>query len=145
MYIQNLMKKNNITQYRLSIISQIPQTTLNDIINGKTKIEKCSSSTLYKLSKALEVPMETLYEKCLEEKRIQDKIIESYEYGLPEYLQHDLEAYKEGIKNNSSLLDCLWSELYSSINIAEISESVITKENANYLRDKYLWGKNEQD
>ena len=29
-----------------------------------------------------------------------------YEYGLPEYLQHDLDAYKEGLKNGSSLLDC---------------------------------------
>ena len=30
----------------------------------------------------------------------------SYEYGLPEYLQHDLDAYKDGLKNGSSLLDC---------------------------------------
>lgn len=32
----------------------------------------------------------------------------AYEYGLPEYLQHDLDAYKEGLKNKSDLLDCLW-------------------------------------
>ena len=30
-----------------------------------------------------------------------------YEYGLPEYLQHDLDAYKDGLKNDSSLMDCL--------------------------------------
>ena len=24
-----------------------------------------------------------------------------YEYGLPEYLQHDLDAYKDGLKNGS--------------------------------------------
>ena len=41
----------------------------------------------------------------------------AYEYGLPEYLQHDLDAYKEGLKNKSDLLDCLWGELYGSINI----------------------------
>lgn len=43
----------------------------------------------------------------------------AYEYGLPDYLQHDLDAYKSGIKNHSSLLDCLWGELYGSINMAE--------------------------
>lgn len=66
-------------------------------------------------------------------------ILEStYEVGLPEYLQKDLDAYKEGLKNHSSLLDCLWGELYGSINIAEINDGAITHEHAQYLRDKYL-------
>lgn len=69
----------------------------------------------------------------------------SYEYGLPEYLQHDLDAYKEGMKNSSSLLDCLWGELYGSINAAEISEGTITPEHADYLRRKYLWGAEENE
>lgn len=63
----------------------------------------------------------------------------SYEYGLPNYLQHDLDAYKEGLEHKSSLLDCLWGELYSSINIAEINEGAITPEHADHLRNKYLW------
>ena len=67
---------------------------------------------------------------------------QAYEYGLPEYLQHDLDAYKEGLETNSSLLDCLWGELYGSINLAAISEGVITPEHADYLRKKYLFGGN---
>ena len=63
----------------------------------------------------------------------------AYEYGLPEYLQHDLDAYKEGFKTGSTLMDCLWGELYGSINIAEINEGAITPEHAEYLRQKYLW------
>ena len=63
----------------------------------------------------------------------------SFEHGLPDYLQHDLDAYKEGLKNKSSILDCLWGELYGSINMAEISEGAITPEHADYLRQKYLW------
>ncbi len=66
---------------------------------------------------------------------------QAYEYGLPEYLQHDLDAYKEGLQTKSNLLDCLWGELYGSINIAEINDGVITPEHADYLRQKYLWGK----
>lgn len=63
-----------------------------------------------------------------------------YEYGLPEYLQHDLDAYKDGLKNDSSLMDCLWCELYGSINIAQINDGAITAEHADYLRQKFLWG-----
>lgn len=64
----------------------------------------------------------------------------SYEFGLPDYLQHDLDAYKDGLKTHSSLLDCLWGELYGSINMAEISDRAITPEHASYLRSKYLFG-----
>ena len=53
-----------------------------------------------------------------------------YEHDLPVYLQHDLDA----------LMDCLWGELYGSINIAQINDGTITPEHAEYLRQKYLWG-----
>lgn len=39
------------------------------------------------------------------------KEIYEYEHGLPEYLQHDLDMYKEGLRTNSNLLDCYWGEL----------------------------------
>ena len=64
----------------------------------------------------------------------------SYEHGLPEYLQQDLDAFQEGLKNGSSLMDCLWGELYGSINVAEINDGIITQEHADYLRQKFLWG-----
>lgn len=69
----------------------------------------------------------------------QASLEELYEQGLPEYLQHDLDAFKEGLKNNSSLLDCLWGELYGSINIAEINDRTITHDHADYLRKKFLF------
>lgn len=56
------------------------------------------------------------------------------ETGLPGYLQRDLDAYKQGLQNGSSLLDCLWCELYSSINAAQIDDRAITP----YLRKKFL-------
>ena len=66
---------------------------------------------------------------------------EMFERNLPPYLAHDLEAWKKGVEEKSHLLDCLWGELYGSINIAEINDNLITHEQAQYLRDKYLWGK----
>ncbi len=69
--------------------------------------------------------------------------VRSYEYGLPVYLQHDLDEYKKGLANKSPLLDCLWGELYGSINIAEIDDGAITPEHADYLRKKFLFGNGE--
>ena len=64
-----------------------------------------------------------------------------HEIALPPYLAHDLEARKKGVEEKSRFLDCLWGELYGSINMAEINDGAITHDQAQYLRDKYLWGK----
>lgn len=136
MIIEELIVKRNFTKYRLAVQAGIPHATLSDICSGKTRIEKCSAETVYKLAKVLNVSMELLTEDGIH----QSERERAYEYGLPEYLQHDLEAYKEGVKNKSTLLDCLWGELYGSINLAQINDGVITEEHADYLRKKYLFG-----
>lgn len=136
MIIEELLDKCNMTKYRLAVQSGIPHATLSDICSGKTRLEKCSAETVYKLAKVLNVSMELLTEDGIREAERK----QSYEYGLPEYLQHDLDAYKKGLKAHSSLLDCLWGELYGSINMAEVSEGEITPEHADYLRQKYLYG-----
>ncbi len=138
MIIDDLLKQARMTKYRLAKQTGIPHATLSDICSGKTKLEKCSAETVYKLAKALGVTMELLAEGGIR----QTERERAYEYGLPEYLQHDLDAYKDGLKTKSKLLDCYWGELYGSINLAEISEGVITPEHADYLRKKYLWGRN---
>lgn len=135
MIIEDLLAKRNMTKYRLAVAAEVPHATLNDICSGKTRLEKCSAETVYKLAKALDVSMEMLTEGGIRETKRE----RSFEYGLPDYLQHDLDAYKEGLKMKSDILDCLWGELYGSINMAEISEGVITPEHADYLRQKYLW------
>lgn len=143
MNINYYLEEKGMTKYRLSKLSGVPYATLNDLFSGKTRIEKCSAETLYKISKALQVSMEMLIEEeiicSIEKIEIQKIREESYEFGLPEYLQNDLDAYKKALEQGSSLLDCLWGELYGSINIAEISEGIITPEHADYLRRKFLW------
>lgn len=75
-----------------------------------------------------------------EEKQVEIMCEEAYEHGLPEYLQHDLDAYKAALEHGSNILDCLWGELYGSINAAQINDGAITAEHADYLRKKYLLG-----
>ena len=125
-----------MTKYRLAVKSSIPHSTVSEICSGKTKLEKCSAETVYKLAKALDVSMELLTERGIASADRE----RSYEYNLPDYLQNDLNAYKDGMKNKSNLLDCLWGELYGSINAAQINDQTITLEHADYLRQKYLWG-----
>ena len=58
--VERLLKKQNMTKYRLAVEAGIPHATLNDICSGKTRLEKCSAETVYKLAKVLGVSMEML-------------------------------------------------------------------------------------
>lgn len=62
------------------------------------------------------------------------------EVGLPAFLRDDIDGYVKGEREGARLLDCLWGELYGSINSA-LSGGAITEEQANYLRGKYLFDK----
>lgn len=135
MIIDELLQSRGMTKYRLAVDAGVSHATLNDICSGKTKLEKCRAETVYKLAKALSVSVELLVESGMRATQRE----RSYEYGLPGYLQHDLDAYKDGLAHGSDLMDCLWGELYGSINMAEISDGAITPEHADYLRKKFLW------
>ncbi|HIS63351.1 MAG TPA: hypothetical protein IAC14_14135 [Candidatus Scybalomonas excrementigallinarum] len=63
--------------------------------------------------------------------------MEIFEQCLPQFLQDDINALVEGERTNSTLLDCLYCEVQGSINSA-LYDNMITKEQAEYLRKKYL-------
>lgn len=69
---------------------------------------------------------------------------EILEKCLPKYLEEDLKRFKEGLKNKSSLIDCLICELQDSINCAYV-DNEITEEQCDYLYKKYIYGGNEND
>lgn len=46
----------------------MPQATISDICTGKTRIEKCSAETIYRIAKVLNVSMESLIEPAIEER-----------------------------------------------------------------------------
>ena len=60
MTIQDAMRQNHMSMYRLAKASEVPYTTLNDIVSGKTRLEKCSAETVYRLCRSLNVSMEDL-------------------------------------------------------------------------------------
>ncbi len=131
-----------MTQYRLSVVSGVPRTTIVDICSGRTLIKNSSGDTLYKLAKSLKVSMEYLIE--LDQPDEIDKITkmpkdESYlEIDLPKKIKHALNGYKRAFVNNN--LGGI--EYYLSILTSEIKSSFIkqeiTRKQYDYLFKKYL-------
>ena len=62
MLISEQLKKQNMSKYRLSRESGVPQTTINDICNGKAELDKCSAGTLYRIAKVLGITVEEILE-----------------------------------------------------------------------------------
>ena len=60
---RELLNKKNITAYRLSKESGVPYATISDLCCGKTKIEKCTAETVYRIAKVLGMTMEEMLEK----------------------------------------------------------------------------------
>ncbi len=78
MSLNQVLAEKSITKYRLWKESGVPQATISDICTGKTRIEKCSAETIYRIAKALDVSMESLIEPAVQ--RIdEDRIRPSFE------------------------------------------------------------------
>lgn len=58
MSLKKLLEERKISVNQCSKLSGIPYTTLLEVVNGKTKIEKCTAETVYKLAEVLGVSME---------------------------------------------------------------------------------------
>lgn len=141
MTIRKLLQDMEMSRYLLSKISGIPWATLSDIYSGKTKLNRCDARTLVKLSKALGRSIEELLElESVQEQGITNGKANSKTYletGLPESIQKAIVEYSQGEKEQVLYLDCLWGELYGAIN-SNLWAGVITEEQADYLRLKYL-------
>ena len=124
----DLLAEKKTTVYSLSIKSGIPRSTLTDIASGKSDILECSGKTLLAISRSLNVSIEALL--LLER--------EEAKSSLPGFLFESINDYRKAIRKDSTLLDCYSDQLNSNINIAEV-ENLISKEQANRLRERYFW------
>ena len=68
MLLTELLENKQMTIYRLSKESGLPYATLNDICNGKAKLEKCSAETVYRIAHALNTSMEDLLAPYIEKR-----------------------------------------------------------------------------
>lgn len=141
MTINEMIKAKGTSRYSLSKKSGIPWATLSDICSGKTILARCSAQTIQKLSAALDMTIEEVLALTAESSKECQKLKpqnRSYlEKNLSPHLQKAIDDYMQGEKDHVSYMDCLWGELYGSIN-ADLWAGVISEEQARYLRAKYL-------
>ena len=67
MVIDDWMKQKNLSRYEKKKKSGIPYTTLTDLIQKRTRLEKSNAETVYKLSKAMGISMDELFMLSIEE------------------------------------------------------------------------------
>ena len=127
MTFKDLLAEKGLTAYRLSKISDLPKSTLNDIATGKVELLDCSGRTLQKISNCLNIKIEKLLELEPEEATT----------VLPEFLNDSIDDYRKAVRKRTTLIDCYSDQLNSSINVAEV-ESLISKETAQRLRKRYF-------
>ncbi len=53
MYLKKLMEEQNMTRADLSRLSEVPDSTLRDILNGKAQMDRCEAGTLFNIAEAL--------------------------------------------------------------------------------------------
>ncbi|MDD2402368.1 MAG: helix-turn-helix transcriptional regulator [Clostridia bacterium] len=147
MTINELLKEKGMSKYKLSKASGIPWATLSDICSGKTNLTRCNAQTLQKLSGTFGITIEDILALTVEPAKSQKNgkpCDRSYlEMNLSTHLQKAINDYAQGKKDKVSYMDCLWGELYGSIN-ADLWSGIISKEQANYLRTKYLYGEEQE-
>lgn len=113
----------------------------------QNKLDAVQCADVQKLATAFTMTIEevlTLTEESKqhqEDGKSQDR---SYlESNLSAHLQKAIGDYIQGEKDEVTYMDCLWGELYGSIN-ADLWAGVISEEQANYLRAKYLYEEQER-
>lgn len=62
--LKEFLHQKNISIYKLSGISGIPYSTLNDIVNHKVDIANIRAGIVFKLADILNISMDELYELC---------------------------------------------------------------------------------
>lgn len=60
--LKEFLKERNITLYKLSKLSNVPYSTINELVNGKKNINDCKIKTVVSISNALNLSIEAFIE-----------------------------------------------------------------------------------
>lgn len=71
--LKDFLKEKNISIYKLAKLSNVPYSTLNDLVNYKLSVENIRAGQLKSIADALDVDLGTLYNKCLFKKSVYSK------------------------------------------------------------------------
>ena len=91
MKLNNYLHKEKINVSDLSKMTGISYMTINDLYKGYTMLTKTSSENLYRISKALKVPMEELLSDYLIEEKLGFSIPGALIDLIKEILKYDID------------------------------------------------------
>lgn len=91
MKLNNYLHKEKIKVSDLSKMTGISYMTINDLYKGYTMLTKTSSENLYRISKALKVPMEELLSDYLIEEKLGFSIPGALIDLIKEILKYDID------------------------------------------------------
>lgn len=132
MNLRGLLYEKGLTVYRLSKMTSIPQATLFNIFNGQADINECRVKHVAKIAEAFNMSIEDIL-------KLDPVPYNSfYEHNLTGSLKESIELLKTKNKKSSRYYDCYWCQANSDINVHEV-EGIISHDQAEYLRNKYLW------
>jgi len=64
--LNQLLIQKKISKYKLAAMSQVPYSTVSDLFNEKTKLQKSSVDVVYKIAQALDLSIEELISYSIE-------------------------------------------------------------------------------
>lgn len=71
--LKEFIKEQHISIYKLAKLSNVPYSTLNDLVNYKLSVENIRAGQLKSIADALNVDLGTLYDMCVLKKSIYSK------------------------------------------------------------------------
>ena len=140
MTIWERLEQLNLSWYQLTQACGLSWAEVSGLCMGKQPLSQCGDETIEKLAQAMGLSRQELLEL---ETGPQASALDP-ESGLPGFVRQSIENLLQGELEQVSHLDCLYDDLYGSINAAQWGGD-ITREQADYLRKKYLFNGDEED
>lgn len=72
--LSNYLIENQISVYKLSKESNVPYTTLNELVRGERSINECSVKVLISLSNSLNLSLDELYKICVSQPKLSENL-----------------------------------------------------------------------
>lgn len=140
MTIWERLDQMNLSRYQLARACGLSWAEVSDLCMGKQPLPQCGDETLERLAQAMGLSRQEL----LELETGPQALALDPESGLPGFVRRSIDNLLQGELEQVSHLDCLYDDLYGSINAAQWGGD-ITREQADYLRKKYLFNGDEED
>ena len=140
MTIWERLDQMNLSRYQLARACGLSWAEVSDLCMGKQPLPQCGDETLERLAQAMGLSRQEL----LELETGPQALALDPESGLPGFVRQSIKNLLQGELEQVSHLDCLYDDLYGSINAAQWGGE-ITREQADYLRKKYLFSGDEED